>query len=80
VPHSDLCTTGYCLVSPGAQYLVYYPGSGTFTVTMTAGTYNYEWFNPKTRRVTATGQMTLAAGGHTFTPSFSGDAVLLLTR
>jgi hypothetical protein len=81
VPSPSLCSTGFCLADPGHQYLVYKPpGSGGFTLTAVAGAYRLEWFNPATGAVSDTGMITLAAGKRTFTPPFSGDAVLLLTE
>jgi hypothetical protein len=78
VPSSSLCSTGYCLAYPGHQYLVYQPTSGSFQLKVTAGSYHAEWFNPATAEKTDAGVMTLAAGQRTFTPPFTGDAVLLL--
>jgi len=78
VPSPALCSTGFCLAEPGRQYLVYQPGTGSFSVTMVAGAYRFEWFNAATRTTAGTGMMTLAAGPHSFTPPFTGDAVLLL--
>ena len=80
VPSGSLSSTGYCLANPGTQYLVYQPSSGAFTVTMVAGTYNYEWYNPKTGVLAQSGSMSIAAGSVSFTPPFTGDAVLLLSR
>ncbi len=74
------CSTTYCLRNPGAAYLVYQPTSSmSFTVNLIAGTYNYEWFNPATGLVVNTGSTTVDGGNKSFTPSFSGDAVLYLT-
>ncbi|HEY0484410.1 MAG TPA: hypothetical protein VGD37_43115 [Kofleriaceae bacterium] len=83
VPSSRLCSTGYCLAEPGHQYLVYKPtpppsGGASFTLTVASGAYRFEWFNPATGQVVDTGMMTLPAETHTFTPPFTGDAVLLL--
>ncbi len=78
VPSASLCSTGYCLAEPGHQYLVYQPGSGSFKLMVTAGSYRAEWFNPATGQASDGGTMTLAAGQRTFTPPFTGDAVLLL--
>ena len=78
-PQTALCSTTFCLVFPGQQYLVYSPAAGSFTVTLAAGTYNYEWFDPATNAVAATGTITIVANGaQSFTPPLSGDAVLLL--
>jgi hypothetical protein len=67
------CQT-YCLQSPGSQYLIYSTTS-TFTVTMAAGTYSLEWFNPTTHAVVSSGTVT-ATSSQSFTAPFSGDAVL----
>ncbi|TMQ05007.1 MAG: hypothetical protein E6J90_50100 [Deltaproteobacteria bacterium] len=80
LPSPSLCSTGYCLAEPGHQYLVYQPSSGAFTLNVLAGAYQLEWFNPATGRVAQSGMTTLPAEQHTFTPPFSGDAVLLLLQ
>ncbi len=80
VPSGSLSSTGYCLANPGTQYLVYQPSSGAFTVTMVAGSYTFEWYNPKAGTVASTGSVSVAAGTVTFTPPFTGDAVLLLSH
>jgi hypothetical protein len=75
-PRTDLASTGYCLAKEGAEYLVYQPASGPFTLRLRpAGRYAVEWFRPadgrrwRPRRVSAGGTTTL-------TPPFTGDAVL----
>jgi hypothetical protein len=80
VPSGSLCSTGSCLAEPGHQYLVYQPASGGFKLTVAAGSYRAEWFNPATGQATDGGTMTLAAGQRSFTPpaAFTADAVLLL--
>lgn len=80
VPSGDLSSTGYCLANPGTQYLAYQSLQGPFALTVLAGTYQYEWFNPSTGTVVSSGSIQLPAGPHTFSPGFSGDAVLYLTR
>ena len=52
-PRGSLCSTGYCLAqtpSVGAEYLIYTPSGGPFTVDLSAmpGTraLTVEWFNP----------------------------------
>jgi len=81
-PQGSLSSTGFCLADNsgiGAEYVVYAPSGGTFTVNLSATTraLNVEWFNP------ATGVITPGAGisgGSTksFNAPFSGDAVLYL--
>lgn len=80
LPSPALCSTGFCLAEPGRQYLVYRPpsASGSFTVNVLAGTYRFEWFDPAAGRVVETGAVTAGSEQRTFTPPFSGDAVLLL--
>jgi hypothetical protein len=49
-PRGDLCSTGYCLVWPGREYLVYQPARGGFTVDLrpaAAGLrFAVEWAHP----------------------------------
>jgi len=80
VPSPALCSTGFCLAEPGHQYLVYQPASGGFKVTVAAGSYRAEWFNPATGQTTDAGTMVLSPGQQPFTPpaSITADAVLLL--
>lgn len=80
LPSPTLCSTGYCLAEPGHQYLVYQPSSGSFTLNVVAGAYHFEWVNPATGAVAASGMMTLATEQHTFTPPFQGDALLLMLQ
>jgi len=84
-PHHPLSSTGYCLAqtsSAGAEYLVYAPSGGSFTVDLSAmpGSRKLavEWFNPTTG--SATGGTPIAAGSsaQSFTAPFQGDAVLYL--
>ncbi len=72
------CSTTYCLRNPGVEYLVYQPGSGSFSLTLEAGTYSVEWFRPAEGTAETAGTITVEGGPHTFTPPFSGDAVLYL--
>lgn len=77
-PQSGLSSTGFCLANAGVEYLVYQSGSGAFTVNLAAATYSYEWFNLSNHTVVATGFVTVTAGSKSFTPPFSGNAVLYL--
>jgi hypothetical protein len=82
--HASLSSTGYCLAQTpgiGAEYLVYAPNGGSFTVDLRAmvssRTLNVEWFDPGTGTTTSGG--TVSAGSvQSFSPPFSGDAVLYL--
>jgi hypothetical protein len=81
-PQGSLSSTGFCLAdnaATGAEYLVYAPSGGTFTVNLSATTraLNVEWLNPATGATTAGAAIT---GGSTksFTAPFSGDAVLYI--
>ena len=82
-PRGDLCSTGYCLANPAAsnaEYLVYLPSGGAVNVNLSAspGTLSVEWFNPSTGATTNAGTTTGGAN-RSFTPPFSGDAVLYLS-
>jgi len=81
VPSRTLCSTMYCLADPGREYLVYLPpGGSTFTLTVVAGTYRFEWYNPASGAVGDTGMITVGAERHTFMSPFPDDAVLLLQK
>lgn len=77
-PQQTLCSTTYCLIAPGAHYLVYQPTSGAFSVTMIAGTYTAEWFNVDANAVASSASYTATTGANQFTPPFGGQAVLYL--
>jgi hypothetical protein len=78
VPNAALSSTGFCLANPGSQYLALQNSSGAFTMTMVAGTYTFEWYDVVGRVVNGTGSVTVGSGSHTFTPPFSGPALLAL--
>lgn len=77
-PQSNLSSTHYCLANPGSEYLVYQPSGGAFTVKLEAGTYQYEWLNPSTNRISLSGTLSVSGGNHSLSPPFRGDAVLYL--
>jgi Family of unknown function (DUF6298) len=86
VPRSDLCSSTYCLVSPGQEYLVYIPTSKqstefneqvTVDLTSSRRGLRVEWFHPETGEATVA-HMTTEGGEQTFTAPFGGDAVLYL--
>jgi hypothetical protein len=84
-PQSSLCSTRNCLAqtpSVGAEYLIYAPQGGSFTVNLSAmssaRTLNVEWFNPSTGATISGGSVPAGSTSRTFTPPFSGDALLYL--
>jgi len=84
-PHPELCSTGYCLAqtqATRAEYLVYAPSGGPFTVNLSATSgprkLSVEWFNPATGAAIAGTPVSAGSSAVSFTPPFSGDAVLYL--
>jgi len=77
-PEPSLSSTGFCLANPGAEYLVYQPYEKPFTLQLSSGRYQFEWFNPATNLVATTGSVTASSGEQSFTAPFGGDAVLYL--
>jgi hypothetical protein len=82
-PQPSLASTGWALAHAAAsraEYLVYQPNSGGFTVNLSATTrvLNAEWLNPSTGEITAGTPVTGGSSAQPFTPPFSGDAVLYL--
>lgn len=79
-PDDKIASTGYCLVNPGKEYLVYNPSADntSFTVALKAGKYKYEWFNPSDGKIASTGTIEAKDGSQSFEAPFKGDAVLFL--
>ena len=84
-PRGSLCSTGYCLAqtpSSGAEYLVYAPAGGSFTVDLSAmpasRTLTAEWFHPATGAAVTGKPIASGSSSQLFTPPFGGDAVLYL--
>ncbi len=80
-----LSSTGYCLArtpAAGAEYLVYAPGGGSFTVDLSAmpasRKLTIEWFNPSLGAATKHDAIPAGSSSQRFTPPFHGDAVLYL--
>jgi hypothetical protein len=80
LPSASFSSTGYALVHPGRTYLVYQPNRGSFTYSLPAGNYNYEWFDPATGRVTTTGTMKGAKKIKSVPPPGYSDAVLFVVN
>jgi Putative collagen-binding domain of a collagenase len=84
-PRGSLSSTGYCLAqipSAGAEYLVYAPAGGSFTMNLSAmpgsRTLSVEWFNPSTGVAITGDPIPAGSASQSFGPPFSGDAVLYL--
>ena len=81
----SLSSTGYCLAQTppvGAEYLVYAPSGGPFTVDLSAMSGSrklaVEWFNPTTGAAVSGDPIPAGSSSRSFRPSFGGDAVLYL--
>ena len=80
-PRGDLCSTGYCLVWPGREYLVYQSTGGAFTVNLSPArdrTFNLEWMHPVSGRITGDDAVDGGAA-RTLRPPFAGPAVAYLS-
>lgn len=83
LPHGNLSSTGYALANIDAtnsEFLVFAPFGGSFTVNLsnTTRNLNVEWLNPATGVKTAGTSFVGGSGAKSFTPPFSGDAVLYI--
>jgi hypothetical protein len=84
-PQGNLSSTGFCLadaVAVGAEYLVYAPNGGTFTVNLAATSHNLsvQWIDPTTGALTSAGSVIGGSSSQSFTSPWgsSHDAVLYL--
>lgn len=78
-PDRSVASTRYALVSSG-EYVVFQPANGAFEVTLPAGRFALEWFNPATGEFTA-GESIQASGEKArFTAPWVGAAVLHLRK
>jgi Chitobiase/beta-hexosaminidase C-terminal domain/Putative collagen-binding domain of a collagenase len=78
-PNSESCSSGYCLINPGREYLVYLPAGGTVRVDLSATSNDFvaSWFSPLTGQTTPGGTVS-AASQVLLTSPINGDAVLYL--
>jgi hypothetical protein len=81
----SLCSTGYCLAQTppvGAEYLVYAPSGGSFTVNLSAMSgsrrLSVEWLNPSSGAAITGDPIPAGSSSQSFSPPFGGDAVLYL--
>lgn len=84
-PRSSLSSTKFCLAQTppvGAEYLVYAPSGGAFTLDLSAmpnsRTLAVEWFNPATGETISQTAITAGSSSQSFTPPFGSDSVLYL--
>ncbi|HZR17446.1 MAG TPA: DUF6298 domain-containing protein [Verrucomicrobiae bacterium] len=84
-PRSSLCSTKYCLAQTppvGAEYLAYAPDGGAFTMDLSAMPSSrrlaVEWFNPADGATITENSIAAGSSSQSFSPPFSGDAVLFL--
>ncbi|MHC4404691.1 MAG: DUF6298 domain-containing protein [Planctomycetota bacterium] len=78
-PRGDLSTTGYCLASPGREYVVFSPGREPFSVKglLPGREYRFRWVDVSKARVVSQGSLKPPAGVHRF-ETVLNDAVLYL--
>jgi hypothetical protein len=79
-PHDELVNKGtYCLAEPGRCYAVYLPQGGKATVKLEPGSYQANWFNPRSGETKA---MPAAEGPIWISPESqdNGDWALLLRK
>ncbi|MBI4100118.1 PQQ-binding-like beta-propeller repeat protein [Candidatus Microgenomates bacterium] len=79
IPNNSLATAGYTLAKTGSEYIVYLPSGGSTTVNLSAvtGSFNVEWFNPRTGAYTSAAAVSGGAS-KTFTAADTNDWVLHL--
>lgn len=73
--------TKYSITNEGEEYLVYLPTGGSHTVDLShaSGNLRVEWFNPDNGKKVSGGTVS-GGGSKSFTPPFSGDAVLFIWK
>ena len=83
-PQGSLSSTRLCLAHTGAEYLVYAPSGGSFTVDLSgvqaSRKLSARWFNPSTGKETEGGPVTAGSKAASFTAPFNGDAVLYIVN
>jgi hypothetical protein len=82
-PRGELSSTGYCLAQTpavGAEYLVYAPNGGSFTLDLSAmpnsRSLAVEWFNPADGKTISQSPVPAGSVSRSFKAPFQGDAVL----
>jgi hypothetical protein len=77
-PNRGLVTSGggYCLAEAGREYVCYFPPGGARTVTVSAGEYREQWWNPRAGGFTNAATFTHGGGDRAFNPPDGNDWVL----
>src|SRR5437773_7869768 len=78
-PSNTVCSSGYCLVNPGAEYLIYMPSGSQISVDLSGTSQKFlaNWFNPATGE-TVSGNSISGGGQVTLTSPFRRETVLHL--
>src|SRR5207247_8449826 len=78
-PSNTVCSSGYCLVNPGAEYLIYMPSGGQISVDLSGTSQKFlaNWFNPATGEPVS-GNSISGGGQVTLTSPFKRETVLQL--
>jgi hypothetical protein len=78
-PRDDLSSSTFCLAKPGCEYIVYQPGSSSFTVSaLEPGEQYYnEWYDTQRNRVAETGQAKASGPVMQFSPTKTGMVLYL---
>ena len=81
VPHSELCTSTFCMADPGREYLIYLPAGGTEGLDLwdANGEFKSEWLNPETGEI-INGNSYCGGDRHELTAPFQGAAVAYLYK
>jgi hypothetical protein len=80
VPNDATSSTGYALANANREYLIYQPATSSFSATLPAESFSYEWIDPSIGSVTQTGTYSAVNGSNMFNlpAGFSNGAVLHL--
>ena len=57
-------TTAHVLANTGSSYLVYLPDGGNAQIDLADGTYNVQWYNPRSGGALQDGSVTRVSGGN----------------
>ncbi|MDO8585409.1 MAG: sugar-binding protein [Armatimonadota bacterium] len=79
-PDKSLITAGggYCMAQNGVEYVCYFPTGGSMTVSLSAGNYRAEWWNPRTGGFYNVSNFAHTGGGRILDSPDASDWVLHL--